>query len=299
MNFLVSTKGRIWLILLLALMVLGSVSVLSHNSRKAATTDSAIPPPLPSKIPKVSAATIQPRISWSQQQIVITLSPGESTSRNVTFTSDLALQNIVIESVPEIASFLTIQPSSFASMPANQPQPVQIAFSIPAGTAPRTYDGTIHVPNGTRTLPQTLKVIITVERGNGFSLYENDQLGFQILYPTGSEIVQDENTVRFFDLNYPELPATFELDIFTPLVDQQKPQEEILVDIARQRLGEDFINVVRFTRNGVIVEAGTIDGLHFFSYDSSQHKSAELRGRSPDFFLTDALITISESLRFF
>ncbi len=72
------------------------------------------------------------------------------------------MQNVILEAVPEIAGFLTIQPSTFASVSANQAQPVHVSFSIPAGTTLGTYSGTVHLRVGSTTLPQTLKVVVNV-----------------------------------------------------------------------------------------------------------------------------------------
>jgi hypothetical protein len=55
-----------------------------------------------------------------------------------------------------------VQPSTFSSVLANQQQNVRIAFSIPSTADLGTYEGTIHIKVGTRTLPQTLKTTISV-----------------------------------------------------------------------------------------------------------------------------------------
>src|SRR5438128_8028298 len=68
---------------------------------------------VPSPVATMQASSTQPKITWSQNQIEMILSPGESTSRAVTFASNLDLQNIVVEAVPEIAGFLSVEPNSF------------------------------------------------------------------------------------------------------------------------------------------------------------------------------------------
>jgi len=122
----------------------------------------------------VSSAQNQPRIAWSEGKVEITLSPGGTEVKNLTFTSSQALQNIRLEPVPEIAGFVTVQPSTFASVSAGQPQSVQLSFSIPQGTSAGTYEGTIHVRSGNRTIPQTLKVSIQVRRSStNFTAFVN------------------------------------------------------------------------------------------------------------------------------
>lgn len=101
-----------------------------------------------------------PKITWSQNQIEVTLSTGESTEKDLTFSSTLALQDVVIEPVPEIAPFLSVQPGALASVPADQDQPVRLSVHVPAGATLGTYEGTVHIRSGTRTVPQTVKVIV-------------------------------------------------------------------------------------------------------------------------------------------
>lgn len=108
------------------------------------------------------------------------LSPGESTSRDLSFTSSLPLQNAIIEAVPEIAGFLTIQPNTLAALGANQQQGVRIAIGIPMGTAFGTYDGTIHDRVGAMTFPQTVKVVVNV-----WQAFTSTSVGFSIKYPPG------------------------------------------------------------------------------------------------------------------
>ena len=116
------------------------------------------------KSPAQPQRPAQPKITWTPTITEVILSPGESTTRDFTLTSDQDLQNAVIEAVPEIAEFLSVQPSTFGSAPANQPQAVRISFSIPASANLGTFDGTIHVRTGSQTLPKTLKIIVNAWR---------------------------------------------------------------------------------------------------------------------------------------
>lgn len=128
--------------------------------------------------PSQKSGSTQPKITWFEKQIEIILSPGETASKNLTFTSTLGLQNIVIEAVPEIAGFITIQPNTFANVSANQPQQVSINFSISSGTTLGTFEGTIHVRTGSQTLPATLKAVVNV-----WPTFRDKTLGFKITYP--------------------------------------------------------------------------------------------------------------------
>ena len=104
----------------------------------------------------------QPKVTWPEKQITVTLSPGESWSKDVTLTSTPDLQNATVEPVPELSDFVTVAPSVIANLPAGQLQPVHLAFSIPEHAALGTYEGTIHVRVGRQTVPSLLKLAINV-----------------------------------------------------------------------------------------------------------------------------------------
>ena len=134
----------------------------------------------------------QPKITWMPKSTEIILSPGESTTQEFTFTSDQDLQNAVIEAVPGIAAFLSIQPTSFSSVQANQQQAVHITFSNPATASLGTFDGTIHIRIGNKTLPQTLKVLLNIWRKS--QLTDNGQT-VEFLYPPSWELSSDGSAV--------------------------------------------------------------------------------------------------------
>lgn len=115
------------------------------------------------------ASSTQPRIKWSEKSVEVILSPGESATKNLTFASTLDLENVMIEAVPEIAGFLSIQPNSFGSVQMNQQQAVSIFFSVPTTASLGTFDGTIHMRTANRTVPQTLKVIVNIWKASQVS----------------------------------------------------------------------------------------------------------------------------------
>ena len=134
------------------MLAVGSVTLLAWLPHSA---------PTPSLAPTVAVQrSPQPKITWSAKQLEVILSPGESVTRDLTFTSDRNIQNVVIEPVPALAPFVRVQPNKFANVPAGQQQSVTLNFSIPPGTTLGTYDGTLHVRLGSQTLPQTLKLSI-------------------------------------------------------------------------------------------------------------------------------------------
>ncbi len=185
------------------------------------------PPILAPVIPPAqtgSTSSTQPKITWSQSQITVSLSPGENSSATLSFASDLAISSAIVEAVPEIAGFLSIQPNSFATVPAGQTESVLVSFSIREGTALGTYDGTIHVRIGTSTLPQTVKVVIQTGKLFSTSTYsimypadwtfsqaDPSQTGF---IPPGKQVNLSEEYIGDIVIEAISKPATSDLQSF-------------------------------------------------------------------------------------
>src|SRR5262249_10131213 len=106
--------------------------------------------------------SVQPKITWVPSSIEVTLSPGASTTKDLTFTSDQNLQTVTIEPVPTLAPFLSVVPANFVSVAENQARSVRLNVAIPTNALLGTYDGKIHVRLKDQTLPQTLKVVVKI-----------------------------------------------------------------------------------------------------------------------------------------
>jgi hypothetical protein len=145
-----------------------AIGVLSYEHVRKSPGPVAAPEP--SNQPQ--ATSQQPKITWSQNQIDLILSPGEGASRNLTFTSSLDLQNVVIEAVPRIAGFMTIRPNRYATVPANQALSVELIFSIPLAASLGIYDGTVHVQSGSQTFPrQNYALLSALHRKGNHNAY--------------------------------------------------------------------------------------------------------------------------------
>jgi len=136
--------------------VIAVILVAVQQARPAPPAETAEPTALD------QGRSTQPKITWSLPSLDVTLSPGESTSRDLVFQSDQRLKKAIIEPVPELAPFLTVQPSTFATVPANTSQAVHLTFAISPNTKYGSYVGTIHLRVGTQTLPQTFKLSLNV-----------------------------------------------------------------------------------------------------------------------------------------
>ncbi len=197
----------------LALVVVGvSLFVLGREP-------SPSPTPSPASLSATfAAATTQPKITWSTTSINVILSPGESTSSDLTFTSSQTLTNVTLSVVPQIAPFVTVQPNSIPSLATNQAQAVHLSIALATTTKFGTYDGTLQLKSGTTTFPQTVKVSINV-----WMNYTDTSLGLQFKVPSFSsttrfnvEQASDRSIVDFqlLDPSLQEFFSVFEIVLY-------------------------------------------------------------------------------------
>src|SRR2546425_749434 len=108
---------RVAILIVLVLAVLaGSLYLFARPSPPASVPPTRAPAGASSPAQSASTSSTQPKITWSQNQVEVILAPTESASSDLTFSSSIDLQNVVIEAVPEIAGFLSLQPNSFANV---------------------------------------------------------------------------------------------------------------------------------------------------------------------------------------
>ena len=102
-------------------------------------------------------------ITWSPGKISTAISPGNSWSMDLVFTSDQDLADASLFVTPELQTLVTVAPQSFSYITAETTNTVHIDIAIPTDAIPGdTYNGTVHVKIGHRTYPQPLKVLIYI-----------------------------------------------------------------------------------------------------------------------------------------
>lgn len=190
---------------ILGIVVLGSVYLLAQPPEVTpAASPAAVLTPSVSASPNATAAILpslsaaispsiavaltpaptpstQPKITWSTTSIEVILSPGESASKDVTFTSTLDLSNIAIECAPELTPFVSIHPTTFRSVLANEHQSIHMTVTVPSSAPLETYAGSLHLRTGRTTYPDSMEVVVTVWRS-----YRNVRFGYELSYPDGT-----------------------------------------------------------------------------------------------------------------
>jgi hypothetical protein len=107
-------------------------------------------------------AEAAPKITWTPSQLQLGLSQGQSRTVTLTFSSNQALYNVTVEAVPAIAPFVSVSPQTIPMVPANTPGSISLAFATAPTATIGTYEGTIHVRNGSQTYIQTLKISLEI-----------------------------------------------------------------------------------------------------------------------------------------
>ncbi len=106
-------------------------------------------------------------IAWAPEKVEETVAKGSHTQLKVAFISRVDLKKANLWVTPELRPFLRIEPNYFEKIEANTPHEVVLDVTVPWDATPGHYYGTIHLRVGSRTYPQTLKVMLhVVERVN-------------------------------------------------------------------------------------------------------------------------------------
>ena len=117
--------------------------------------------PLPGAAP-FPAKVSGPPVRWSVRPLDVALAPGGRSTQGISFTTSEALPNPRLLIAGDFVAFTTVAPATLPPVPEGGQQEIAVTFVVPAGTPPGTFEGTIHVRSGQRTVPQPLPVILHV-----------------------------------------------------------------------------------------------------------------------------------------
>jgi len=101
-------------------------------------------------------------IWWGRAKIVETISPGQSKTAELVFTSKQDLGEVSLESSNDLSKFISKFEPATVDVVKNVPNKVNVTFTVPTETALDTYGGTIHVRRGHRTIGKALAVNLKV-----------------------------------------------------------------------------------------------------------------------------------------
>src|SRR2546422_3421535 len=108
-----------------------------------------------------SPAPAAPTIQWSPSGVSETVTQGGIKTAQVSFTSMQDLANVSVSIVKELAPYVSVSPSSLASIGAGTTATVTLTFSAPRDATLGTFDGTLHLGDS-RTYARPLPVTVTI-----------------------------------------------------------------------------------------------------------------------------------------
>ncbi len=111
-------------------------------------------------LPKITQPSSN--IWWGRSKIVETLSPEQSKTIEIVFTSKQDLGEVFLDYSQSLSNFISKFEPATVKVVKDVPVKVDITFAIPAETALDTYGGTIHVRQGHKTIGKALAVNIKV-----------------------------------------------------------------------------------------------------------------------------------------
>ena len=116
----------------------------------------------------VSPTMAKPTITWTPSAVSETTITGGKSSQETTFTSQEPLSNVELKVSPELASFVTVSPSTISFVPANTPQVITLEFAVPLNSSARIFAGILAVTSGHGTIAQPLPIkLSTTELHSG------------------------------------------------------------------------------------------------------------------------------------
>jgi len=151
-------------------------------------------------------------IIWTSGEIEQTIAPGESRDLKITFTSNVNLNNAKLWVVPELQPFISLEPALFNTIKAKTPQQVTLHLFIPPNYQAGRYDGTVHLKVGSKTYPQTLKVVLNVAYSGNHPPVANagpDQTAFVTKAVTldGSKSSDVDGDLLTYNWSFTSLPS--------------------------------------------------------------------------------------------
>jgi hypothetical protein len=155
-----------------------------------------------------SPSPAQPVITWAPESVSEMVVAGETKTVSVSFTAAQNLGAVDVLVVPELASYVTTNPTSFANITAGQVVNLDITIAVPAGAMPKVVDGTIQIRNPgrpPRNFARPLPVAVTISVRDAGLPPDPGEAGTATLEGIDSDNdgVRDD-IQRYIALSYPE-----------------------------------------------------------------------------------------------
>ncbi len=130
-----------------------------------------------------------PTIAWTPPSLSLMVGAGQSTAVEVTFTPSQNAKNVSLWVVPELAPYVSVSPSSFASVEKGVNYTVTVTASATSTAPLGLHEGTLHLKQGKKTLAEPLPIGVEVV----WPMFLSEELGFALQYPPGWVVSEDED----------------------------------------------------------------------------------------------------------
>jgi hypothetical protein len=185
------------------------------------------------------AAVAKRIIDWNPKTINVVMFPNTTRILGVYINSREYLNSILVSVVPEISHLVSIGVNEFNSIQPNTFNYIPISIKVPSSTPLGYYEGTIHIKNRKKTIPDTLKIVINViDPEDSFSI------------PSDPSVIVKDGSASF-------------------------PVNEILIDLTGNASKEIIEGIISFL-NGTIV--GYIPELNLVQVKVKASTDEELQG---------------------
>lgn len=111
----------------------------------------------------------RPAVTWEPAKLQETVVNASVATTTVSFTAKEDLPSVITRVVPELESFVTVEPQVLGHVPSDESRTLQIRFAIPPDTPPQELEGTIqlrHDGKPPKTHSRPLPVELTIEQIN-------------------------------------------------------------------------------------------------------------------------------------
>lgn len=256
----------------------------------------------------------KPRAQWNPASVNETIQPGQTRTIPVTLTADKNLPNTVVQISPEIASYVSVSPTTIGKTRKGTTVSLTLTVSIPIDALPTTMSGVIELQKVRQEharddqedgqerdgkeeqekkigapLPVSLNVVWAEASYGHVSL----------TYPPNLDVVNKVDHIAFghaSDVGLPALFAIVEIKLSDNL--SQLPKQDSLSLIANLSLEPEDIISMSYHHGGLEVNARTFTRHHFYFYDPATNTALEFLSSNDDFFTSLVFEAILKTLKF-
>jgi hypothetical protein len=103
-----------------------------------------------------------PDIAWNPTSVTQPIAIGEAKATHISFIASESISGASVSVAPELRPYITISPVVIGTLPANQKIDLTLIVSASASASPGSFNGTVQIRSGSRTIAKPLPVTVSV-----------------------------------------------------------------------------------------------------------------------------------------